>query len=168
MALPQFNTNQFRQGVYPGQLDLSLNPTPNVFTCRINPGSSTAGVLAGGGLKLSDLSTADVNGVPIVDVQTADTDIILGCRVFDVKNGTVTKGNIVQVAGAGAVVWLQGKTTMNRGAGVALDTTIPGGVIALTTGKYVFGILLDKVITAGDMVRVLITANGTKYSGVST
>jgi len=162
------NVNQFKPTTLPGQLDLSLNPTPNVYTCRINPASATTGVKAGQGLKLADLSTSDVNGVPIVDVQAADTDVILGCRVFDVKNGLVTKGNVVQVAGEGAVVWLYGKTTMNRGTAVALDTAIPGGVIALTTGKYVFGVLLDKVVTAGDLVRVKITANGTKYSGVST
>lgn len=163
-----FNVNQFKPNAVPGQLDLSLNPTPNVFTCRINPGSSTTGVKAGQGLKLADLSTSDVNGVPIVDVQGADTDVILGARVFDVKNGLVTKGNIVQVAGVGAVMWLYGKTTMNRGTAVALDSAVPGQVLALATGKYVFGVLLDKVVTAGDLVRVLVTGNGTKYSGVST
>jgi hypothetical protein len=171
MAAGDLNINQFKQQVLPGQLDLSLNPTPNVFTMRIDPASSafaTVGAKTGQGLKLKDLGGSDVNGVPIVDAQTADTDYVLGVRVYDTKNGKVTAGNIVQVASQGAVVWMKYKTTLLRGVAVACDSAVPGQVLALTTGKYVFGVTLDHAVTAGDLGRVLITATGLKYSGVST
>ena len=171
MAAPTINQNQFKQQNLPGMLDLQSNPNPGTFIARFNASSSvTAGIQAGQPLKLVDLSTTDPNGVPIVDVATADTDYIVGVAVFNTKLGKVLPGGTVVVAGLGSIIWMQVKAAANRGIAVAADSSVPGQVLALTTGKYVFGQLLDKAAlgSGNDICRVRVTCTGLKYSGVST
>ncbi len=167
------NMNQFAQTRFAGQLDLQSNPNPGVLTCRLNPSSlatyeGSSGVPAGTPVKLIDLGTADNNGVPIVDIAAADSDIIIGVVVSSTKDGIFAPGQIIQVALQGAVMVMSAKTTMNRNQAVVADYSTPGQVIVPATGYYIFGVTLDKAVSALDLVRVLITANGTKYSGVST
>ncbi len=167
------NMNQFVQSRFAGQLDLQSNPNPGILTCRLNPSSiatyeGSPGVPAGAPVKLVDLGTADNNGVPMVDVATSDNDIIIGVVVSSTKDGIFSPGQTIQVALLGAVMAMSAKTTMNRNQAVVADYTTPGQIIVPATGNYILGVTLDKAVNVGDLVRVLITANGTKYSGVST
>ena len=169
MAETQLNSNQFKQTSVVGELDLTTNPNPSILNCRFNPSSSqTAGIIPGTGVKLVDLGSGDQNGVPEVDVLTADTQIAFGVTAINRKTATVPLGGIVGVAIQGAVIRMLSSAAINRGVPVSLVSATPGSVKALTSGNYVAGLTLDKATGSGQLIRVLLTMNGTKYSGVST
>jgi len=150
------NMNQFKQGNVVGELDLQTGNNAAVFTVLLSPESASAGVVPGEGLKLIDLAGNDVAGVPpIVDVRGLDADAIFGVNVFNTKKNTTEKGNIVQAAGKGAVMWLNAGAAIARGANVSLVLATPGNVVT-TTAETVLGVALDKATAADQLIRVLI------------
>jgi hypothetical protein len=150
------NMNQFKKTAVVGQIDLKAGGLDSVFTVRFNPNSSkTSGIIAGEGVKLVDLGASDNNGVPIVDILSADTEVPFGARVFDHKKGTILPGEIFQVSYKGVVQWMEASAALNRGVGVALVQATPGTIQAVGSNAQ-YGITLDKAAAAGDVIRVLV------------
>lgn len=149
------NMNQFQKSVFPGQLDLQVGGLGPAFTFRIDPDSAASDIEAGVGLKLVDGGANDPNGVPLVDVLGADTEVPFGARVYDTKNGVVQPGEIVQVSFDGNVQFMIASAALSRGAEVALVLASPGEIQAKSTNAL-YGRLLDKSFADGDIVRVLV------------
>lgn len=154
------NSNQFGMNPVVGQIDLRTNPNPAIFSFRYNQeATATDRIVAGEGVKLVDLAANDVNGVPVVDKRTADADAIMGVRIFKNKKGESEPGDIFEVAGQGAVIYMNANAAIARGALVALVIATIGDVVTRTT-EEIFGIALDKATAADELIRVLLTARG--------
>jgi hypothetical protein len=149
------NQNQFTQGVLVGQVDLKSGGLDATFTVRIDPDSSASDIEAGTGLQLVDGGTNDRNGVPLVNVLTADTQVPFGARTYDAKQGKVQPGDICQVSYKGVVQWMNSAAALNRGVAVSLVAATPGNVAAVGTNAQ-FGITLDKATAADQLIRVLV------------
>lgn len=150
------NMNQFSQNAEVGELDLQTNGNPATFTVKLSPSYAGGGMVPGEGAKLVDLGGSDIKGVnPIVDVRALDADAIFGVKVSNTKKNTNEAGEIIQVAGAGAVMWLNAGAAILRGANVALVLATPGNVVTATT-ETVLGVALDKATAADQLIRVLI------------
>lgn len=148
------NMNQFNKSALPGQIDLKSGGLDTTFTVKFNP-ESAGTLVPGQGVKLVDLGATDYNGVPIVDVLAADTDVPFGARVYDHKKGEADPGDIVQVTYKGCVQFMEAAGALNRGGGVALAVATPGQVQAVGVNAQ-YGITLDKASAAGDIIRVLV------------
>lgn len=153
------NQNQFRQGAQVGMLDLVVNPNPAVFTCRLYNASATLEMAPGQGMKLIDRGASDSVGPPIVDERAADGDAIFGVKIFSTKENDDVAGDIIEVAGQGAVIWMEASEAIARGAILAL-VEAAAGEVAIQSTEEVLGIALDKAAADGDLLRVLITARG--------
>jgi len=156
--MPTQNMNQFSPSLFPGMLDLQVGGLGPAFTFRIDPDSAVLvadGIQGGEGLKIVDGGANDPNGVPLCDVLAADTDIPFGARIYDLKNGIVQAGDIVQCSYNGNIQWMAASGALNRWAEVQLNVLVPGQVVAKAAGAL-FGRLLDKSFAAGDIVRVLV------------
>ena len=154
-----FNTNQFNQQRVAGELDLTTNPNPSVMTGRYNPEAEADLSGFGVGVQLTDLGADDTEGAPIFDTRSEDNDTIFGVRIFTTKQGDVEAGVPIEVAFMGAVVWMEAGAALDRGVEVSLDVSEPGQVQEI--GDFArFGLTLDKASEAGDLIRVLITADG--------
>ena len=149
------NMNQFKKSVFAGQLDLQVGGLGPAFTLRIDPDSVASDIESGEGLKIVDGGANDPNGVPLVDVLGADTEIPFGARVYDLKNGVVQPGEIVQVSFDGNIQYMEASAILSRWAEVALVLASPGQIQAKGTDAL-FGRLLDKSFAVGDIVRVLV------------
>ena len=97
--------------------------------------------------------------MPLVDKRAADTDAIFGVKIFNTQQSQSGPGVEFTVAQAGAVVKMAASAALVRGAQVSLVVATPGQVQAVGTDKL-FGILLDKAVATGDLVRVLVQAVG--------
>ena len=157
--MANFNSNQFTQQRTAGELDLTTNPNPSVMTARFNPDSETDLEGFGVGVGLTDLGSDDSEGPPIVDVRSEDNDAIFGVRIFTTKQGDAEAGTPIEVAFKNAVVFMEAGEALDRGVKVSLDVSTGGEVQALDDFAE-FGITLDKAGEAGDLIRVLITADG--------
>lgn len=149
------NQNQFKKSVIPGQLDLKAGGLDTSFNVRIDPDSAASDIDFGVGLQLVDGGANDPNGVPLVDVLSANTDVPFGARVYEIKQGVVQPGDITQVSYRGGVQFMEAAAALARGAEVSLDVANPGQVKAKSTDAK-FGVLLDKAFAQGDIVRVLV------------
>lgn len=152
------NMNQFVQSAIVGELDLQSNPNPAIFTCRFKDASETAltTLKPGEPCKLIDLGASDIVGPPIVDEMADSNDGgAFGLCVYSTKDNGVADNAIVQIAGEGAVMWLEASAAISRGASVAAVLSAPGEVVTATT-QDIIGIALDKAAGDGSMLRVLI------------
>lgn len=157
--MPQ-NMNQFKQSAVVGEVDLQTNANPALFTCKYKDASETANktIAPGIGLKLIDLGADDygLDTPPIVDVMADDNDGgVFGVKIFTPKKNANVDGDIVQVAGEGAVVFMNSGAAIERGAKVALVIATPGNVVTATTEDEV-GVCLDKADAEDQLVRILI------------
>jgi hypothetical protein len=154
-------TNQFSPTAYPGQLDLQTNPNPFVLSCRYDPQDTEGNtLLAGEGVLLKDLGANDAAGLPIIGKRTGNNDIIFGAKVARTKNNTSAVGDVVEIAGEGAVIYMECSGAILRGARVALVLATPGQVMTKVDGYQEFGFALDKG-SNGQLIRVRITDAGT-------
>ena len=152
------NMNQFNQTPVVGELDLQTNPNPASFTCLFKDKSETADttLVPGEGAMLIDLDTDDIVGInPIVDERPLVSSPIFGVKVFSTKKNAAVDGEIVQIAGEGAVVFMNSGAAILRGAVVQLVLATPGNVVTYASGSEL-GVALDKVSAADKIVRVLI------------
>ena len=152
------NMNQFNQTPVIGDLDLQTNPNPATFTCLFKDKSETADttMVPGEGAKLIDLDASDISGVnPIVDERALVSDPIFGVKIFNTKKNESVDGEIVQIAGEGAVVFMNSGAAILRGAKVELVLATPGNVVTYSSGSE-FGVCLDKATAADQTIRVLI------------
>jgi len=153
--MSDFNTNQFSMSAKPGQVDLSVTSSENLFTCRYNPAAtSTNRLVDGEGVLLKDIGADDSKGPPIVDELAADTDTPFGIKVFTTKENNNVPGDIVQVATPGAVVFMKASGAVERGDVLSLIAATPGSVKVQTNGASI-GVALDKAADT-ELVRVLV------------
>lgn len=149
------NLNQFGISNVVGSIDLQTNGNPAVFTCKLSPSYAGTAVVPGEGVQLVDLGGSDIAGInPIVDVRTI-AQPVFGVVLSNTKKNKSVAGDIIQVAGTGAVVWLNAGAAIPRGSSVELVVGTPGNVIVKDTGTTL-GICLDKASAANDLVRILI------------
>lgn len=152
-------TNQFKPTAIPGQLDLVTNPNPFVFSVRYNPADTATNTLVPGeGVVLKDLGASDAAGLPIVAKRTADTEACYGVKIFNTKQASSPVGAVVEVAGAGAIIYMTCSGAITRGSRVSLLVATPASVATLAAHYAEFGIALDKGAN-GDVIRVQITAS---------
>lgn len=149
------NQNQFKQGALVGQTDLKAGGLDTAFTVRIDPDSAASDIEAGTLLQLVDGGANDQNGVPLVDVLSADTDVAFGARIYDAKQGQAQPGDIIQVSYDGVVQIMNSAGALNRGVAVAGVVATPGNVQAVGSNAQ-FGITLDKATAADQLIRVLV------------
>lgn len=150
------NMNQFKQTPVVGSLDLQTNANPAVFTCRFKDVSDEGATLVPGeGVKLVDLGTSDFISPPIVD-ERATTDVIFGVKIYSTKENTSADGEIVQIAGDGAVLFMNAGAAIARGAKVELVDATPGNVITSAGTNRILGTCLDKATAADQIVRILV------------
>ena len=157
------NLNQFNQTAVVGELDLQTNPNPASFTMKFHDESDTAAttLLPGEGVKLIDLGGSDTIGVlPLVDERAAVTDALFGVKIFSTKKNAAVSGEIVQIAGKGAVMFLNSGAAIARGDSVSLVIGTPGNVITNVSTGEILGIALDKAVGANEIIRVLIDIEG--------
>lgn len=155
-----FNMNQFNQTAVIGMVDLNTNPNAAIFTMRYDSeATSTLRIVNGEGVQLKDLGANDPLGVPFVDKRAADSDGIFGVKIFSTKENSDAPGEIFEVAGQGAVIWMEASAAVVRGALVALVIATEGQVVTRTS-EEILGVAIDKAKSANDLIRVLITARG--------
>lgn len=149
--------NQFNQTPVVGELDLQTNPNPSTFTCLFKDKSAGgATLIPGEGCMLEDLDTSDIVGSPpIVDERALISNPLFGVKVFSTKKNASVDGEIVQIAGEGAVIFLNSEAAIVRGAVVQLTLGTPGNVETYAAGTEL-GVCLDKAGGADELVRVLI------------
>lgn len=154
------NTNQFNQTRSVGDLDLTTNPNPPIYTAQYNKAGAGGDIIPGTGVKLVDLGASDFVGVlPIVDVRTGDADAIEGILIYDPAKATKSIGDRVSIAGKGAIIVMEASAAIARGAKVALVLAAPGEVVTLG-GEALLGKAMDKAAADGDLLRVQVLAEG--------
>ena len=157
------NMNQFNQAPVVGELDLQSNPNPATFTCLFKDKSEGAGttLVPGEGAMLVDLAGSDIAGSPpIVDERGAVGNPIFGVKVFSTKKNESVDGEIVQVAGEGAVMFLNSEAAIARGDKLSLVLGTPGNVETIDATGEAVGLALDKASGADELIRVLIKPEG--------
>lgn len=152
------NMNQFAQGRAVGDLDLAYFGYENVISCRYDP-DGTGNLVAGESVMLKDGGANDVSGPPTIDKRSSEhTSTIFGTVRRSLRKAAFEPGDTVEIAVAGACMFLKASGAMNRGVAVTPVLATPGSVKAVSTKTH-YGILLDKAAD-GAIVRVLIQANG--------
>lgn len=144
MALTQ---NQFQQSVVQGMH--GLRPAAKVLSAQIDT-SSAGGLVAGQPVKLVD----SAGGVPKVVECSANTDVVFGFIVYDLKKAAHAVGDVVEVdVGFDDIMYMTAGAAIARGALVMIQ--ISGvKVVTATTGKPISGWALDKAAADGDLIRV--------------
>lgn len=152
------NLNQRTQTPMIGQLDQHVNN--NVVASRIYASSTATVLVAGQAVKLVD----QVGEIPVVDV-AAVTDKIWGVICHTTKGDTFVKGDVVDVARRGSVMYMQASAAIARGAKVQLDPTGPtvATLTSLATNCSI-GICWDKPAAANAMCRVEIDPESANVS----
>jgi hypothetical protein len=151
------NLNQFAQGRAVGDLDLAYFGYENVISCRYDP-DGTGNLVAGESVMLKDGGANDVAGPPMIDKRGTELVTIFGTVRRSLRKAAFEPGDTVEIAIAGACIFLKASGAMNRGVAVTPVLATAGSVKAVSTKTH-YGILLDKAAD-GAIVRVLIQANG--------
>lgn len=152
------NQNQFAQTPVLGQVDMTS--AVNIKSVRINPASSSTVLTAGQFLKI-----VDVAGTEIVVDEAAVTEKSYGCIVYNPRKNTYLKGDIVEIACKGTVVYLEASAAIARGAKVQNTPAAPTvqTLASLATNCQV-GICLDKPTGAAELARVEIDPQAANLS----
>lgn len=149
MALTQVqNMNQFAQTPMVGSVDLTV--FPNIKAVRINPAyAGGAPLVAGQFFKLVDVA----GEIPVVE-PAAVTERAYGCAIHTLKRDTFLAGDVIDLACAGSVVFLESSAAIAGGAKVQNTTAGPNvqTLASLATNCQV-GVNLTKNAAAG-IVRV--------------
>lgn len=137
------NLNQFAQTPVVGQQDQTVNN--NIKVVQIDPASeSTKPLVAGQAFKLVDVA----GEVPVVDV-AAITDEIYGVAVHNMRRDTFAKGDYIELACAGSVLYLEASAAVARGAKVQNNPDTPAVATLVAGTNASIGIMLDKLTAAG-------------------
>lgn len=155
MAFLLQNPNQFAQSPILGAVDLI--PTPNVVTAQILPTSALTSLQVGDAVKL----VTGTSGAILVDKQTGPTDAtVFGVIPYNEKKNIYVKGDLVEVALQGSVVYMRSSAAVVRGTKVAITasttTTDPLVTTDVTAAHFVTGIALDEASAANQLIRVRI------------
>lgn len=143
------NVNQFVQSQEKGSMDLARSV--RVLSCQVGPAVSSP-LLPGQAVKLID----SAGGAPKVEAVTADTDVVFGFVVRNMKDASFKAGQAVEIAtGRDDVMFMESSAAVARGAD--LMVVVSGQRVApATVGKRIVGYALDKAAGAGELIRVVI------------
>lgn len=146
MALSQ---NQFQQIAIQGQH--ALRPPAKVISAQVDV-TSAGGLVPGQPVKLVD----SAGGVPKVVELAADTDVVYGFIVYDIKKPTFAAYDAVEInTGYDDVMVMTAQAAIARGA--KLMVHLSGvKVKTATSGKPVVAWALDKAAADGDLIRAVI------------
>lgn len=147
------NINQFKQGKAVGDIALGFFGGESVISVRYNP-SGTGDLVAGETVRLVDLGSSDLAGVPIIDKRATDLQAIFGVVKRSLKQAKFEPGDFVEVAINDTVMYLKAAGALNRGVKVSGVAATPGSIQAIGTKAYL-GYTLDKA-GSGDIVRVML------------
>jgi len=141
------NQNQFLQTPIKGMA--GLQPSAKIVGCVVDA-TSAGGLVAGQAVKLVD----SAGGVPKVVECSADTDIVFGFIVYNIKNATFGVGAAVEIdTGFDDIMYMEASAAIARGA--KLMIVVSGQKVATATaGKPIIGWAFDKATASGDLIRV--------------
>ena len=118
---------------------------------KINPSSTATSLVAGTPVKIIDSSLKEI----IVDICTTLTDKIDGYLKYDANRGAYIKGQNVEMATAGTIIYMEASAAITTGSVVQLVVT--GQKIATHTGtNTVAGIAYGKATADEDLIPVKI------------
>ncbi len=139
------NSNQFAQTPMLGSPDLAFNF--NTKSVLLDPESVATKLQVGQAVKLV------AGAVPQILVDQADSgDTPYGVIIFSMKKNTYTKGQTVEVACRGNVLYLEAAAAVTRGAAVENVPTGPTVQTQALGGRL--GYALDQASGAGELIRV--------------
>lgn len=150
---PSLSQNQFAQSPVVGVLDLQVGPN-NVIACIVDQ-SVSGGISNGQGVKIV-ASTA--GGPPKVAPVSAKGDACIGFATFNIKNIAYFKGDAMEVALWGSVIWCYATGAITQFGEVCLDPTYVGGVQASGNTATLMGWAFDGAASAG-LIRVMLLPN---------
>lgn len=153
------NLNQFSIGPAVGDADLSHTAGESIVSVRNGYESTTDEIEPGEGVKLTDLTTNDTPGAPIVAIRATELEPIFGVKIRNTKKAISEGADVFEIATFGAVVRFKAAGALSRGTKVTLTLGTTGEVKAVST-KALLGITLDKASAAGDIIRVKLLCDG--------
>jgi len=141
--------NQFSITTEQGALDLSIG-VENSFVCQVS--ASQAGTLvAGQAVKIEDSAGATIK----ILATTANTDIVFGFVVRDLKKASWTADEPIRIASTGVVLYMTAGAAIAKGANVEIVSATKK-VITSAGVNPISGKSLDKAAADNDLVRVYI------------
>ena len=143
------NQNQFKPTPMLGSVDMTANP--NIKSARLNPASVATVLTAGTPVKLVDVAGTEV----IVDACADVTEKAYGVIIYDLRKSTFVKGDTVDIACRGSVVYLETSAAIARGAKVQCAPAGPTVATLASLGTNVMlGTCLDKPAAANVLARI--------------
>jgi len=145
------NLNQFTQTPSLGAPDLAFNF--NTKSVMINPNSVATALQVGQAVKLIAGNTPTI----LVD-QAANNEKPFGVIIAQLKKNTFVKGEVVEIAGSGNVIYLESAAAISRGADVEnVPTAVGGPQIQTKSAGNKIGTAIDQASGAGQLIRVEIS-----------
>lgn len=142
------NSNQFALEPVQGEVDMTVQG--QVVSAQVYA-SESANLVAGQAVKLRD----DASGIPTVTACTANTDLVFGFVVRNPKDIDYAPGDRLEVALAGALVYMTAGAAIARGA--AVEQVFSTKKVITSAGlNPTVGMAFDKAAADGDLIRVLI------------
>ena len=139
------NSNQFAQTSVLGSPDLAFNF--NTKSVLLDPESVATKLQVGQAVKLV------AGAVPQILVDQANSaDVPFGVIIFSMKKNTYRKGQTVEVACKGNVLYLEAAAAVTRGA--AVENVPTGPTVQTKASGARLGYALDQASGAGELIRV--------------
>jgi len=139
------NSNQFAQTSMLGSPDLAFNF--NTKSVQIDPASVATVLQVGQAVKL----VAGASPTIRVD-QAASADKIFGVIVAQLKKNVYVKGDTVEIACKGNVIYLESAAAISRGA--VVENVPTGPTVQTKASGAALGFALDQASGAGQLIRV--------------
>lgn len=149
-ATPALNVNQFAQIPVVGMLDLETAPA-TVLTGAVSVDQVTA-LVAGQGVKVENTA----GGVPKVLALASSSETPNFLVVRNLKDQNFPASARLELAGDGAIIWMNANAAIARWAAVELDNATPGNVGPAAGVNPVVGIAFDSASVTGQLIRVLV------------
>ena len=143
------NPNQFAMEPQAGDIDLSTSSN-GVVSCQVDSTQVTA-LVAAQAVTIVD----SAGGVPKVIAQAANTDKIWGIVLRNAKNINFPALQALEIAQAGAVIYMTSGAAVARGAAVEIDHTT-FKVITNAGVNPSIGYAYDKATATDQLIRVAI------------
>ena len=148
-----FNPNQTRITKTKGEIAFARLIDSNI-ACTVDP-LATIPLLPAQAVKLA-VEAAGTMDSPIVVQAATPTSDIFGFVINGLRSGSYPPGVQLDVAIDGAIMIMEASGAMSPGTRVGVSATLQQIVNATSADIAQIGILLDKAVNVGDLVRVLI------------
>ncbi len=153
--MPLQQSNQFGMSVIKGMPDQHINF--NTKTVRIDPASVAAANTFQPGQAVKLVNKAGAKEI-IVDVCASITgDVVYGVILYNLRKNVYVAGDIVEIACAGDVVYLEASAAIQTGTKVATTAATRKVATNSTASNQITGIALEPAAADGDLIRVEIT-----------